>query len=53
MTNNPGIECTVVFCCGLCSYVTSELLEISGVISILVTGIILAHFNHYNLSLMG
>lgn len=38
---------------GIMSYMLAEILEMSGVITVLVCGICLAHFNFYNLSVTG
>jgi len=41
----------VVF--GLMGYTFSEIFDLSGVISLLVIGIALSHYNFYNLSMTG
>ena len=38
---------------GIMSYVIAEIFEFSGVITVLVCGIFLGHFNFYNLSTSG
>ena len=38
---------------GIMSYVIAEVLDMSGVITVLVCGIALAHFNFYNISTTG
>ena len=44
------VETTMVFFLGFLSYMIAELLNISGVISILVCGIFMSHYLFYNLS---
>lgn len=46
-------EVALIFLTGYMSYITSELLEFSGVITMLFCGITLAHFNVYNMSRQG
>jgi len=48
--HNPSVESVIIFIFGLVAYISSELTESSGVISIMVCGIILGHYNIYNLS---
>lgn len=38
---------------GILSYVIAELVHMSGVITVLVCGVALAHLNFYNLSITG
>jgi sodium/hydrogen exchanger-like protein 6/7/sodium/hydrogen exchanger 8 len=38
---------------GYSSFTLCEILELSGVISALVTGVLLAHYNFYNMSPIG
>lgn len=38
---------------GYASFAICELLELSGVISVLVSGVVLAHYNYYNLCKIG
>lgn len=50
---NPVAEVTILYMFGIMSYVIAEILHMSGVITVLVCGICLAHFNFYNLSVTG
>jgi NhaP-type Na+/H+ or K+/H+ antiporter len=50
---NYVLEIVLSYLFGIFSYGASELLEFSGVISVLVCGITMAHFNFYNLSQNG
>eukprot|EP01017_Pseudomicrothorax_dubius_P039144 TRINITY_DN5962_c0_g1_i1.p1 TRINITY_DN5962_c0_g1~~TRINITY_DN5962_c0_g1_i1.p1 ORF type:complete len:410 (+),score=77.55 TRINITY_DN5962_c0_g1_i1:270-1499(+) len=43
-------EVTMVFFCGYTSYIVAELFHLSGVISLLICGVVLGHYNWYNLS---
>ena len=53
LTHNPVLEVIILFLFGLLSYVIAEAAEMSGVITVLVCGLVLAHFNFYNLSVTG
>ncbi len=53
MTHNPAVEGLIIFFFGLCAYISSDLASLSGVISVLVAGIIMAHFSYYNISERG
>jgi len=46
-------ESMIVFCFGYLSYTTAEVFHFSGIISLLTSGIIMAHFAWYNLSPQG
>ena len=50
ITHNPIIECNMVFCFGYLAYAVAELCEFSGIISLLTSGILMAHYTWYNLS---
>lgn len=50
---NPVTEVVIVYLFGILSYLVSEVLDMSGVLTVLVAGILLAHFNFYNLSMTG
>ena len=39
LTHNTIIECALVFCFGYLSYVLAELVELSGIVSLLACGI--------------
>ena len=53
LTDNPILEVVVIYLFGILSYVLAEVANMSGVITVLVCGIVLAHFNFYNLSMTG
>ena len=53
LSHNPVAEVTLLYMFGILSYVIAEIAEMSGVITVLVCGICLAHFNFYNLSITG
>jgi NhaP-type Na+/H+ or K+/H+ antiporter len=50
LTENPTIECNLVFCFGYLSYCLAEVIHCSGIISLLTCGILMAHYTWYNLS---
>ena len=52
-SHNPSVESSIVVIFGFISYLCCEAIEFSGVISVLVCGIILGHYNYYNLSIRG
>lgn len=43
-------ETLMIFCFGYMSYATGELSHMSGIVSLLTSGIIMAHYGWYNLS---
>ena len=43
-------ETLLVFCSGYMAYALSEMLGMSGIISLLTSGIVMAHYGWYNLS---
>ena len=53
LSHNPVVETVVVLLFGFCSFATAEILELSGVISILVCGIVMSHYLFYNISSTG
>jgi NhaP-type Na+/H+ or K+/H+ antiporter len=53
LTHNTIIECALVFCFGYISYVLAELIELSGIVSLLACGIFMGQFTWYNLSPQG
>ena len=53
LSQNPIAEVAIMYTFGIMSYMISEMAEMSGVITVLVCGICLAHFNFYNLSVTG
>jgi NhaP-type Na+/H+ or K+/H+ antiporter len=50
---NPISEVVIVYLFGILSYLISEVLDMSGVLTVLVAGVVMAHFNFYNLSMTG
>ena len=53
LTDNVICEIMLTFLFGALAYAACELLDYSGVIAVLVCGIVMAHFNFYNLSKTG
>lgn len=53
LTHNSTASCVVLFSFAYMSYVFSELCHESGIISLLVCGIVQGHYTYYNLSSMG
>jgi len=53
LTKSPIVECAMIFCFAYLSYVCAELTHLSGIIALLTTGIIIAHYGWYNLSPQG
>jgi NhaP-type Na+/H+ or K+/H+ antiporter len=53
LTKSPVTECTVIFGFAYCSYVFAELIELSGIITLLTTSIMQANYAWYNLSPQG
>jgi NhaP-type Na+/H+ or K+/H+ antiporter len=52
-SKKPILETTLLFCFAYLSYVVSEVVHASGIITLLITGIIMAHYSWYNLSELG
>lgn len=50
LTHNPVIECNLIFCFGYLAYSIAELFHWSGIIALLTSGILMAHYTWYNLS---
>lgn len=50
LTHNPVVECTMVFCFGYLAYCFAEFFHYSGIIALLTSGILMAHYTYYNLS---
>ncbi len=50
---NPVTEVVVIYLFGILSYLVSEVLDMSGVLTVLVAGVMMAHFNFYNISMTG
>lgn len=53
LTHSAINQAVVILCFAWISYVTSELFHESGIISLLVCGIVQAHYAYYNLSGLG
>ena len=53
LTHSCILETSIILYMGYASFAICELTHLSGVISVLVTGIILAHYNFYNISPIG
>ena len=50
ITMNPIMESVILFSLAYVSYCVSEVLECSGIISLLTCGVIMGHYTWYNLS---
>lgn len=50
MSHSTILECTLVFCFGYLAYSVAELIHCSGIIALLTSGILMAHYTWYNLS---
>jgi NhaP-type Na+/H+ or K+/H+ antiporter len=50
LTHSPVHETLFVFCFGYLGYMFSELFELSGIITLLTSGVLMAHYAWYNLS---
>ena len=50
LSNSPIVENSIILYLGYTSYTISEYFNLSGVISLLICGIFLGHYNWYNLS---
>lgn len=46
-------ESVLLLCIGYISYITSEMTENSGIITLLTCGIVMSHYSWYNLSTIG
>lgn len=53
LSHSPAIEACLIFFLGFIAYMLAELVEWSGVIAILVSGISMSHYLYYNLSVQG
>jgi NhaP-type Na+/H+ or K+/H+ antiporter len=52
-SKKPVMEVMMIFCIGYLAYVTAELSENSGIITLLTAGIVMGHYTWFNLSPMG
>jgi len=50
VTHSPIAECSLMLCSGALSYFLCETFELSGIVSILATSLMLSHYAWYNLS---
>ena len=53
LTRRPVAECAIIFAIAYIAYVVAEMMKQSGIISLLVCGITMAHYGWYNLSPQG
>ena len=53
LTRDPVAECAIIFAFGYISYVVAEMLHQSGIITLLFSGLTMAHYGWYNLSPQG
>lgn len=53
LTKTPVSECAMIFCFGYVAYITAELWHLSGIISLLTSGITMAQYAWFNLSPQG
>jgi sodium/hydrogen exchanger 8 len=47
---NPNFEIILTFCVAYLSYFTAETIELSGILAMFFNGVILGHYNWYNIS---
>lgn len=50
MTWDATVECLMIFCFAYMAYATSEFAGFSGIIALLTSGVVMAHYAWYNLS---
>lgn len=50
LTLSSTVECLVIFCIAYMAYVTAELASFSGIIALLTSGVVMAHYAWYSLS---
>jgi NhaP-type Na+/H+ or K+/H+ antiporter len=53
LTRDAVVECVMIFCHGYLAYVTAEMLNLSGIIALLTSGVGMAHYTWYSLSRQG
>ena len=53
LTLSSTVECLIIFCIAYMAYVTAELAAFSGIISLLTSGVVMAHYAWYSLSAQG
>ena len=50
LVNTEITQVVITYLFGILSYVIAELFDMSGVITVLISGVMLAHYNFYNLT---
>lgn len=50
LTLSSTVECLVIFVIAYCAYVTAEMAAMSGIIALLTSGVVMAHYAWYSLS---
>jgi NhaP-type Na+/H+ or K+/H+ antiporter len=50
LVNSEITQVVITYLFGILSYVIAELFDMSGVITVLISGVMLAHYNFYNLT---
>ncbi len=53
LVENEVTQVAFTYIFGILSYVMAEFFGMSGVITVLISGIVLAHYNYYNLTVGG
>ena len=53
LTKTPVSECAMIFCFGYVAYITAELQHLSGIITLLTSGVVMAQYAWFNLSPQG
>lgn len=53
LCRDATVECLTIFCFGYMAYCTSELRSFSGIIALLTSGVVMAHYAWYSLSPQG
>mmetsp|Transcript_15682 Transcript_15682/g.21273 ORF Transcript_15682/g.21273 Transcript_15682/m.21273 type:complete len:356 (+) Transcript_15682:59-1126(+) len=53
LCRDATVECLTIFCFGYMAYCTSELCAFSGIIALLTSGVVMAHYAWYSLSPQG
>ena len=53
LTLSSTVECLIIFCIAYMAYVTAELAAFSGIIALLTSGVVMAHYAWYSLSSQG
>ena len=53
LTHSCVLEISIIVLIGYVSFTICEMLHLSGVLSVLVTGVVLGHYNIHNISAMG